>query len=108
MLSDACSIFSPCKLPLESMQLLNDSTYQFNYRRLELILVRKSCCMIDSIGLHVWFREAVQKSWNANPPLLCTLDQFYFGRIEIPSEVAQKQLESKIQNERNDRKSYVQ
>ena len=54
------------------------------------------------------FRNAVQKRWNATPPLHCTLDQFHLGRIQIPESVAQKQLEAKIQNERNDQEAFLQ
>lgn len=53
-------------------------------------------------------RVAVQKRWNANPPLHADLDQFHVGRIQIPDSVARKQLESKLQNERNDKESYDQ
>ena len=53
-------------------------------------------------------RDAVQKRWNADPPLHADLDQFHVGRIQIPDSVARKQLESKLQNERNDKESYDQ
>jgi len=36
------------------------------------------------------------------------LDQFHVGRIEIPESVAEKQLESRVQNERNDQEAYHQ
>jgi hypothetical protein len=54
------------------------------------------------------FKEAVQKRWNAPPSLHCTLDQFHLGRIQIPSSVAERQLESRVQNERNDKESFLQ
>jgi len=54
------------------------------------------------------FRLAVQKRWDEAPPLQVTLDQFHVGRIQIPESVARKQLESKLQNERNDKESYLQ
>ena len=41
-------------------------------------------------------------------PLHCDLVSFHLGRVEIPDEVRQKQLETKIQNERNDRESFEQ
>lgn len=47
------------------------------------------------------FRSAVQSRWNQDPPLHCTLDQFNLGYIQIPDSVAQIQLDSRIQNERN-------
>ena len=37
-----------------------------------------------------------------------TLDQFHLGRIQIPDSVAEKQLEAKIQIERNDKESFSQ
>ena len=54
------------------------------------------------------FARAVQKRWNAKPELHCELDQFHVGRIQIPESVAEKQLEAKIQNERNDREAFLQ
>lgn len=54
------------------------------------------------------FRDAVQARWNSNPSLHCELDQFHLGRIRIPESVAIKQLESKVQNERNDREQFLQ
>jgi hypothetical protein len=53
------------------------------------------------------FRAAVQARW-ADPNLHCTLDQFHLGRIRIPDSVANKQLESRIQNERNDKEQFLQ
>jgi len=54
------------------------------------------------------FKDAMQKRWDAKPRLHCTLDQFYLGRIQIPDSVARKQLESRVQNEKNDREAYFQ
>lgn len=54
------------------------------------------------------FREAVQTRWNTNPSVHCTLDQFHLGRIRIPDSVADKQLDSRIQNELNDRETFLQ
>jgi regulator of protease activity HflC (stomatin/prohibitin superfamily) len=54
------------------------------------------------------FRAAVERRWNEAPSLHCTLDQFHLGRIQIPDSVARKQLESRLQNERNDRESFLQ
>lgn len=54
------------------------------------------------------FKEAVQSRWNQTPSVHATLDQFHLGRIQIPDTVASKQLESKIQNERNDREDFLQ
>jgi len=36
------------------------------------------------------------------------MDQFHLGRIRIPESVATKQLESKVQNERNGREQFLQ
>jgi hypothetical protein len=54
------------------------------------------------------FRAAVQARWTSKPSLHCTLDQFHLGRIRIPDSVANKQLESRIQNERNDKEQFLQ
>ena len=53
-------------------------------------------------------RKAVQKRWNEPPALHCDLDQFHVGRIQIPEAVARKQLETKLQNERNDKEAFLQ
>lgn len=54
------------------------------------------------------FRDAVQARWDTNPSVHCNLDQFHLGRIRIPDTVAEKQLDSRIQNELNDRESFLQ
>jgi|EP00550_Attheya_septentrionalis_P002462 hypothetical protein len=54
------------------------------------------------------FKEAVQSRWNQTPSVHAMLDQFHLGRIQIPNTVAKKQLESKIQNERNGREDFLQ
>ena len=83
------------------------------------------------------FRKAVQDRWDVAPSLHCVLDQFHLGkclsymrvslahcynspsaltgtietvqgRIRIPQSVARKQLESKVQNERNQREEFSQ
>lgn len=54
------------------------------------------------------FRKAVQDRWNSSPALHCVLDQFHLGRIRIPDTVATKQLEARVQNERNDRETFFQ
>eukprot|EP00978_Attheya_sp_CCMP212_P048655 scaffold555593_cov47-Attheya_sp.AAC.3 len=54
------------------------------------------------------FKEAVQSRWNQTPSVHATMDQFHLGRIQIPDTVANKQLESKIQNERNGREDFLQ
>ncbi len=54
------------------------------------------------------FRGAIQKRWDARPNLHCELDQFHLGRIRIPDSVATKQLQSRIQNERNDKEKFLQ
>lgn len=53
------------------------------------------------------FRAAVERRW-AETNVHCQLDQFRLGRIRIPESVARKQLESRIQNERNEEESFVQ
>lgn len=54
------------------------------------------------------FRSAVQKRWQDKPSLHCELDQFHLGRIRIPESVATKQLQSRVQNERNDKEEFLQ
>jgi len=54
------------------------------------------------------FRGAIQGRWDTAPSLHCRLDQFHLGRIKIPETVATKQLEARLQNERNDREQFFQ
>jgi hypothetical protein len=55
------------------------------------------------------FRDAVQRRWDSEASSLpCTLDQFNLGRVQIPAGVAARQLESRIQNEKNDRETFSQ
>jgi hypothetical protein len=54
------------------------------------------------------FRVAIQERWDFAPSLHCRLDQFHLGRIKIPDTVATKQLEARLQNERNDREQFFQ
>lgn len=54
------------------------------------------------------FRKAVETRWEEAPSLHATLDTFNLGRIRIPETVAAKQLEARVQNERNSRESFLQ
>lgn len=54
------------------------------------------------------FRDAIQARWDIPPRLHCWLDQFHLGRIRIPKSVATKQLEARVQNERNDKEQFLQ
>jgi hypothetical protein len=54
------------------------------------------------------FRDAIQARWDSPPNLHCWLDQFHLGRIRIPNSVATKQLEARVQNERNDKEEFLQ
>jgi hypothetical protein len=54
------------------------------------------------------FRDAVQKRWETQPSVHCTLDQFHMGGISIPESVANKQLESRVQSESNDKEAFLQ
>lgn len=54
------------------------------------------------------FREAIVLKWNTPPALPCVLDQLYLGRITISDSVAEKQLDSVIQNERNEMEASLQ
>mmetsp|Transcript_26704 Transcript_26704/g.32385 ORF Transcript_26704/g.32385 Transcript_26704/m.32385 type:complete len:315 (+) Transcript_26704:88-1032(+) len=59
-------------------------------------------------GIEKRFADAVRKRWEDVPSTHCTLDQFHIGRIRIPESVAERQLESRLQNERNDMESSLQ
>mmetsp|Transcript_2556 Transcript_2556/g.3917 ORF Transcript_2556/g.3917 Transcript_2556/m.3917 type:complete len:374 (+) Transcript_2556:101-1222(+) len=54
------------------------------------------------------FRSAVEERWTSSPSLHCRMDQFHLGRIKIPQSVATKQLEARVQNERNDKEEFLQ
>lgn len=54
------------------------------------------------------FRAAVEERWDSPPSLHCKMDQFHLGRVRIPDSVAVKQLESRVQNERNGREQFLQ
>jgi hypothetical protein len=54
------------------------------------------------------FRKAIETNWNGTEPLPCRLDQFHLGRINISDAVAEKQLQSRIQNERNEMEASIQ
>lgn len=54
------------------------------------------------------FRAAVVERWDSPPSLHCKMDQFHLGRVRIPDSVAVKQLESRVQNERNGREQFLQ
>jgi hypothetical protein len=59
-------------------------------------------------GVENRFRVAVENGWQAKPSVHCELDQFHLGRINIPEKVANKQLDSRIQTENNDKEAYLQ
>jgi len=59
-------------------------------------------------GVEALFRSAIEERWNSPPSLHCRLDQFHLGRISIPESVASKQLEARVQNERNDMEQFLQ
>jgi len=52
--------------------------------------------------------RAVEKRLDVPPKTHVKLDQFHLGRIKIPAAVANKQLEARVQNERNDMEAYLQ
>lgn len=62
----------------------------------------------DRLSVERKFREAVVNRWKDDPALPMTLDQFHLGRIQIPENVAQKQLQSRVQVERNDKEAFMQ
>ena len=74
----------------------------------EAIFVTFSEYFEDRMSVEQRFRTAVQNRWDASPPLHCSLDQFHLGRIQIPDSVARKQLESRVQNERNSKETFLQ
>ena len=53
-------------------------------------------------------KAAVTARWADAPALPAVLDQFHIGRIKIPENVARKQLETKLQNERNGKETSLQ
>ena len=53
-------------------------------------------------------KAAVTARWADAPALPAVLDQFHIGRIKTPENVARKQLETKLQNERNDKETSLQ
>lgn len=54
------------------------------------------------------FRSAIEDRWSTPPSVHCRLDQFHLGRIRIPQSVMTKQLEARVQNERNDMEQFLQ
>ena len=62
----------------------------------------------ERLAVEARLRNAVEKRWKQAPTLHCELDQFFLGRIAIPDEVARKQLETKIQFEKNDKEEFFQ
>lgn len=62
----------------------------------------------DRASVESTFRTAVESNWLMNPPLHATLDRFHLGRVQIPASVYQRQLESRVQNERNEREDFLQ
>jgi hypothetical protein len=60
------------------------------------------------VAVEARLKAAVEARWLDAPAMPCTLDQFHLGRIKIPEAVARKQLETKLQNERNDKEDYLQ
>jgi regulator of protease activity HflC (stomatin/prohibitin superfamily) len=54
------------------------------------------------------FRKAIEANWNGTEPLPCRLDQFHLGRINITDSVAVKQLQTRMQNERNEMEASIQ
>ena len=54
------------------------------------------------------FRSAVEDRFKSPPSLHCRLDQFHLGFVKISDAVAAKMLETRVQNERNDREVFLQ
>jgi hypothetical protein len=53
-------------------------------------------------------RLAIVDRFNSQPCLHCRLDQFHLGFINISESVTLKMLETRVQNERNDREMFLQ
>ena len=53
-------------------------------------------------------RSAIEDRFNSPPRVHCRLDQFHLGFIKISESVASKMLETRVQNERNDREEFLQ
>lgn len=74
----------------------------------EAIFITFNEYFTERIKVEKRLRNAVVKRFNDPPSVHATLDQFLLGRIAIPDPVAEKQLEAKIQNERNDKEQFLQ
>jgi hypothetical protein len=53
-------------------------------------------------------RNAIIDRLAVKPSLHCVLDQFHLGRIFVPDIVVTKQLEARVQNEKNDQEEFLQ
>lgn len=62
----------------------------------------------DRVRVESSLQEAVESRLDVKPKTHVKIDQFHLGRIRIPEAVARKQLEARIQNERNDKEAYLQ
>jgi len=51
---------------------------------------------------------AVEDRFKSPPSLHCRLDQFHLGLVRISDAVTTKMLETRVQNEHNDRKMFLQ
>lgn len=74
----------------------------------EAIFVSFNDFFQSRIDVESRFRQAVVQTFEETPPLHCILDQFHLGRIQIPDTVYSRQLESALQNEKNDREKFLQ
>ncbi|KAL3823163.1 hypothetical protein ACHAXA_010419 [Cyclostephanos tholiformis] len=60
------------------------------------------------VRVETLFRTAVEERLESPPRLHCRLDQFYLGFVMITDSVAAKMLETRVQNELNDRETFLQ
>lgn len=62
----------------------------------------------ERVQVEALFRSAIEDRIDSPPRLHCRLDQFYLGFVKITDSVAAKMLETRVQNELNDRETFLQ
>lgn len=129
---DALSVFSKGTNESVGLEFKLDITYAYRLRKAELValhneLERQYEGVVDSRARDGIKNEAVKIDFNQFfeqrlaveetlykalktrlVPLHVDVIAFHLGRVEIPSEVREKQLETRVQNERNDREGFAQ
>ena len=129
---DALSVFSAGNEDSVGLEFKLDITFAYRLRKDKLVelhneLERQYAGVVDSrardgikneavniafasffeerLAVERTLREALKKRLSS---LNVEVVAFHLGRVEIPTEVREKQLETRVQNERNDRETYTQ